>query len=90
MSTTPTPAGSSRDTPAPQLAPSPGDVFVDHEEIDIDDISPDSSEDEDASNVGTPVLVSPVKQRRAALTLAKQPDEDVWHLEDEVIIGKLI
>jgi hypothetical protein len=92
QSVTPTP-GSSRHTPASQMAPSPGDVFMGNEEIDIHNISSDLSEDEDSSagnNLpATPVLVSPTKQRKMALSLAKQPDEDIWHINDQDIIGKL-
>jgi hypothetical protein len=65
---------------------------MDHEKIDIHNISADSdSEDSSAGNnpSATPVLVSPTKQRRLALSLVRQPDEDVWHIDDQDIIGKL-
>jgi hypothetical protein len=50
--------------------------------------TPEPTEDGSASDTAPAAYVSPIKKKRKKVSVYTQSDEEVWELEDAVIIGE--
>ena len=50
--------------------------------------TPEPTEDGSASDTAPAAYVSPIKKKRKKVSVYTQSDEEVWELEDAVIVGE--